>query len=122
MDLQHGPFQRIADGGNYGDLFVYALRNYSMLCIGLYRLRDNPSIYTGKTKKKVRGGRDNPAFKMDDLKKGAHSSSSKRYVICNPPDDFALYPSDKVYCLQPFETAEQFFTDVPLMDNSITET
>jgi len=97
MDLQNGPFHRVTENGTYGNLFVHALRNYSMLCIGLYRLRDNPNIFTG-------------------------SSSSKRYVICNPPDDFPLYLSDKVYCLQPFETAEQFFTDVPLIDNSMTET
>ena len=43
LDLQDGPFHRIAENGNYGDLFTHALRNYSMLCIGLYRLRDNPN-------------------------------------------------------------------------------
>jgi potassium large conductance calcium-activated channel subfamily M alpha protein 1 len=127
MDLQQGPFQRVAENGTYGDLFVHALRHYSMLCIGLYRLRDNPNISAGYSRstplyRVSDSGRVNPAFMMENINKPSQTTSSKRYVICNPPDDFKLYPSDKVYCLQPFETAEQFFTDVPLIDNSMTET
>ncbi|XP_059162077.1 calcium-activated potassium channel subunit alpha-1-like isoform X3 [Physella acuta] len=63
-------------GGKYGDLFVHALRNYGILCIGLYRFRD--------TNESVR------------------SPSSKRYVITNPPEDFLLLPTDQAFCLQPF--------------------
>lgn len=48
-----------------------ALHSSGILCIGLYRLRDVPSGATV-------------------------ASSSKRYVVTNPPDDFPLLPSDKV--------------------------
>ena len=56
--------------GKYGDLFVYALRNFGILCIGLYRFRDTSE--------------------------SAKSPSSKRYVITNPPEDFKLLPTDHV--------------------------
>lgn len=58
------------EGGHYGNLFVHALRNQGILCIGLYRFRD-----TNATEK---------------------SPSSKRYVITNPPEDFKLLPTDQV--------------------------
>jgi potassium large conductance calcium-activated channel subfamily M alpha protein 1 len=60
----------LQEGGKYGELFHAALKNYGILCIGLYRFRDtNSSVRT---------------------------PSSKRYVITNPPDDFPLLPTDQV--------------------------
>lgn len=59
----------LQEGGKYGDLYVKALKNYGMLCIGLYRYRDTSSSF---------------------------EASTKRYVITNPPIDFPLIPSDKV--------------------------
>lgn len=63
----------LQEGGKYGELFSAALRNYGILCIGLYRFRDTSA--------------------------STQSPSSKRYVITNPPDDFPLLPTDQVrYC------------------------
>merc|ERR1719354_511773 len=76
ISLCEGPLSSFGDGGKYIDLFVAALRNYGMLCIGLYRFRDTANAF---------------------------DASSKRYVITNPPTDFTLLPSDQVYVLQPFE-------------------
>lgn len=56
------------DGGKYGDLFTASLRQFGMLCIGVYRYRDTT----------------------------ATEASSKRYVITNPPIEFILMPSDMV--------------------------
>ena len=63
------------DGGKYGELFAFALRNFGILLIGLYRFRDTSSSST--------------------------SPSSKRYVITNPPDDFLLLPTDQVRTPRP---------------------
>ena len=60
------------ENGNYGDLFLYALKNLGILIIGLYRFRDTNELQT--------------------------SPSSKRYVIANPMADFKLYSTDQV-CL-----------------------
>ncbi|RUS73310.1 hypothetical protein EGW08_018921 [Elysia chlorotica] len=76
ISLFEGPLARYGHGGLYGELFVHALRNFGILCIGLYRFRD--------TNESVR------------------SPSSKRYVITNPPEDFSLLPTDQAFCLQPF--------------------
>ncbi|GFR86399.1 calcium-activated potassium channel subunit alpha-1 [Elysia marginata] len=73
ISLFEGPLARYGHGGLYGELFVHALRNFGILCIGLYRFRD--------TSESVR------------------SPSSKRYVITNPPEDFSLLPTDQVYVL-----------------------
>ncbi|KAK3777100.1 hypothetical protein RRG08_004267 [Elysia crispata] len=73
ISLFEGPLSRYGHGGLYGELFVHALRNFGILCIGLYRFRD--------TNESVR------------------SPSSKRYVITNPPEDFSLLPTDQVYVL-----------------------
>merc|ERR1719412_2377273 len=70
ISLSDGPLATFGQGRKYQDLFVASLRNYGMLCIGLYRLRD-PTI--------------------------AVEASSKRYVITNPPYDFGLLPTDQVY-------------------------
>lgn len=69
ISLYDGPLAQFGEAGKYGDLFVAALRQYGMLCIGLYRFRDTSS---------------------------SCDASSKRYVITNPPDDFSLLPTDQV--------------------------
>jgi len=70
ISLFEGPLASFGEGGKYIDLFVAALRNYGMLCIGLYRFRDTANAF---------------------------DASSKRYVITNPPTDFNLLPSDQVF-------------------------
>ncbi|KAI0210709.1 Calcium-activated potassium channel slowpoke [Lamellibrachia satsuma] len=70
--LFNGPFAQFGEGGTYGELFAFALRNFGILCIGLYRFRDRITT--------------------------SQRPSSKRYVITNPPDDFILQPTDKVFC------------------------
>merc|ERR1711936_631823 len=70
ISLANGPLATFGQGRKYQDLFVASLRNYGMLCIGLYRLRD-PNITV--------------------------EASSKRYVITNPPFDFGLLPTDQVF-------------------------
>lgn len=37
ISLYDGPLGQFGESGIYGDLFCAALRNYGMLCIGLYR-------------------------------------------------------------------------------------
>merc|ERR1711974_343165 len=71
ISLSDGPLATFGQGRKYQDLFA-SLRNYGMLCIGLYRLRD-PNITV--------------------------EASSKRYVITNPPYDFGLLPTDQVFVL-----------------------
>ncbi|CAG5136345.1 unnamed protein product, partial [Candidula unifasciata] len=64
ISLFDGPLSQFGQGRTYGDLFIFALRNFGILCIGLYRFRDtNESV---------------------------QSPSSKRYVITNPPENFPL--------------------------------
>jgi len=60
--------------GSYGELFVYALRKFGILCIGVYRFRDLSCTV-------------------------AVNPHAKRYVITNPADDFRLLPTDKVHSL-----------------------
>lgn len=69
ISLYDGPLAQFGETGKYGDLFVAALKQYGMLCIGLYRFRDTTS---------------------------SCDASTKRYVITNPPDDFSLLPTDQV--------------------------
>jgi len=83
ISLSDGPLATFGQGRKYQDLFVASLRNYGMLCIGLYRLRD-PNITV--------------------------EASSKRYVITNPPYDFGLLPTDQVYVLLPFERKQSRFS------------
>uniref|UniRef100_A0A8C4R7V4 BK channel n=1 Tax=Eptatretus burgeri TaxID=7764 RepID=A0A8C4R7V4_EPTBU len=40
LALSDGPFADLGEGGCYGELFCKALKTYSMLCFGIYRLRD----------------------------------------------------------------------------------
>lgn len=57
----------IQGGSTYGQLFVQAMKETGMLCLGLYRLHDPENI-----------------------------RSRKRYVITNPPADLKLLSSDRV--------------------------
>lgn len=81
MSLLDEPFSIFSENANYGTLFCYALRKYGILCFGLYRFMDQMV------------GELNP--------------SAKRFVITNPPENFELLPSDKVFCLRPFEILER---------------
>merc|ERR1740131_651705 len=38
ISLSEGPLAKYGDGGKYNELFLGALRQYGMLCIGLYRI------------------------------------------------------------------------------------
>lgn len=99
ISLYDGPLAQYGEGGKYGDLFVAALRNYGMLCIGLYRYKRISFI--------PRANILNP-FKFDSTLVGSIrfrdtsssvDASSKRYVVTNPPDDFTLLPTDQVYLI-----------------------
>merc|ERR1712165_54657 len=83
ISLSDGPLATFGQGRKYQDLFVASLRNYGMLCIGLYRFRDNTASF---------------------------NASSKRYVITNPPGTFKLLATDQVYVLQPFERKHSRFS------------
>jgi len=85
ISLSDGPLATFGEGRKYQDLFVASLRNYGMLCIGLYRLRDAALT-------------------------SAVDATSKRYVITNPPFDFGLLPTDQVYVLLPFERKQSRFS------------
>ncbi|XP_065923855.1 calcium-activated potassium channel subunit alpha-1 isoform X8 [Magallana gigas] len=75
VSLFEGPLAQFGEDGTYGSLFLFALRNLGILCIGLYRFRDT--------------------------NESSSSPSSKRYVITNPPEDFKLLATDQVFCLAP---------------------
>jgi len=75
ISLYDGPLSAIGENGKYSDLFVAALKNFGMLCIGLYRFKDTTNSF---------------------------DASSKRYVITNPPGTFRLLPTDQVYVLMQF--------------------
>ncbi|CAL1293388.1 unnamed protein product [Larinioides sclopetarius] len=81
ISLSDGPLAPHGEGGKYGDVFVAALKNYGMLCIGLYRYRDTSSSF---------------------------EASTKRYVITNPPIDFPLIPTDKVFVLMQFDPGLEY--------------
>nr|XP_027200074.1 calcium-activated potassium channel slo-1-like [Dermatophagoides pteronyssinus] len=76
ISLNEGPLSKHGNGGEYGDLFVEALRLYGMLCIGISRYRD---------------------IELAD------NASNKRYVITNPPIEMTLYSSDLIYVLLQFD-------------------
>jgi potassium large conductance calcium-activated channel subfamily M alpha protein 1 len=80
--LYDGPFAEFGIRGSYCELFVYALRKFGILCVGIYRYRDASCTV-------------------------ALNPAAKRYVITNPPDEFRLLPTDKVFCLRPFEIVER---------------
>ncbi|KAK9743637.1 hypothetical protein QE152_g8417 [Popillia japonica] len=81
ISLYDGPLAQFGETGKYGDLFVSALKQFGMLCIGLYRFRDTSS---------------------------SCDASSKRYVITNPPDDFQLLPTDQVFVLMQFDPGLEY--------------
>ncbi|KAK2146163.1 hypothetical protein LSH36_628g03007 [Paralvinella palmiformis] len=60
--------------GPYGNMVIGALRQCGILCIGLYRYIDIKQT----------------------------TAIKHRFVITNPPSDTFLYPTDQVYCLQPY--------------------
>merc|ERR1712073_202712 len=70
-----GPCEKLGNGGTYEELFVTCLKNFGVLCIGLYRFRDTSTSL---------------------------NASSKRYVITNPPGTFRLLPTDQVFVLMQF--------------------
>ncbi|CAH1784201.1 unnamed protein product [Owenia fusiformis] len=65
-------------GSSYGSLVLWALKKHGILCLGLYRLLNN-----------------NNNISSSEVK-------HKRYVVTNPPMDFMLYKSDRVYCIEPY--------------------
>jgi hypothetical protein len=65
----------LGESGTYAELFVACLKNFGVLCIGLYRFRDNTASF---------------------------NASSKRYVITNPPGNFKLLATDQVFVLMQF--------------------
>jgi len=75
--LSDGPLSSYGEGRKYIDLFVAALRNYGMLCIGIYRLKDGS---------------------------GAGDGCYKRYVITNPPFNFTLLATDQIYVILQLDT------------------
>lgn len=94
----------LQEGGKYGDLFVGALRQYGMLCIGIYRFRD-PGANNGH------GGRTSttPGGGNPSTPETIGVGSSKRYVITNPPGDFTLIPSDMVFVLMQFDPGLEYY-------------
>ncbi|OQV15482.1 Calcium-activated potassium channel slowpoke [Hypsibius exemplaris] len=80
IPINVGPLSKHTHA-SYGELFVDAIRSYGMLCIGISRLRDL----------------NNTA-----------SQSPKRYVITNPPDDFKLHASDRIFVLQQFDPGLEY--------------
>lgn len=69
----------------FGELFLHALQQHSMVCLGLYRLRD--------------------------LHKKSQGRSTKRYVITFPPHDFELSPTDKIFVLIQYNNQEKDIND-----------
>lgn len=78
ISLFEGPLSDFGECGLFGDLFLYALRSYNMICLGLYRFRDSQRAK-------------------------ANVPSTKRYVITFPPFNFVLDPTDLVFVLMQFE-------------------
>jgi len=78
ISLYDGPLAEFGECGLFGDLFLYALRTYNMICLGLYRFRDSQKSTSGKP-------------------------STKRYVVTFPPFNFVLADTDLVFVLMQFE-------------------
>ncbi|RWS30797.1 calcium-activated potassium channel slowpoke-like isoform X10, partial [Leptotrombidium deliense] len=81
ISLYDGPLAQYGESGKYGELFVGSLRQYGMLCIGVYRFRDNT---------------------------GSNEASSKRFVVTNPPFEFVLQPSDMIFVLMQFDPGLEY--------------
>lgn len=92
-------------------MFVGALRQYGMLCIGIYRFRD-----TGSTASHPgMGVNTRSSFAMTGQTQGLGSTSestpggsSKRYVITNPSSEFVLNPTDMVFVLMQFDPGLEY--------------
>ncbi|XP_047144550.1 calcium-activated potassium channel slowpoke isoform X2 [Hydra vulgaris] len=80
LDLSDGPLAEFGECGVFGDLFLYALRTYNMICLGLFRLRDMEGLQTKCT---------------------------KRYVITFPAFNFLLAPTDRVFVLMQFQAIKK---------------
>uniref|UniRef100_A0A915D3N0 RCK N-terminal domain-containing protein n=1 Tax=Ditylenchus dipsaci TaxID=166011 RepID=A0A915D3N0_9BILA len=48
LSLTDQPYENIATGSTYGEMFSIALKKYGQLCIGLYRLHDQSSLESNK--------------------------------------------------------------------------
>merc|ERR1712150_447562 len=75
VSLFGGALAEFGECGLFGDLFLYALRTYDMICLGLYRYRDPEHVKDGK-----------------------------RYVVTFPPYNFVLAPTDLVFVLMQFDS------------------
>ncbi|XP_055332733.1 calcium-activated potassium channel slowpoke-like [Paramacrobiotus metropolitanus] len=86
FSISSGPLSVHAES-TYGGLFIDALVTFGRLCLGVYRKMDP----------------------TDDS-----SRAAKRFVICNPPEDFILDPTDMIYSLD-----RPDFNDQPIRDPSL---
>jgi potassium large conductance calcium-activated channel subfamily M alpha protein 1 len=89
ISLSDGPLATFGEGRKYQDLFVASLRNYGMLCIGLYRYRQFLFLQFQICISIL-------ISRLRDAALTTVDATSKRYVITNPPFDFGLLPTDQV--------------------------
>merc|ERR1712223_1873740 len=75
VSVSSSQFSKYGEG-TYEELFVGALRQHGVLCIGVYRYLDT---------------RDSAGAATD------------RYVITNPSNDFQLHPTDKIFVFVPYD-------------------
>ncbi|XP_065651371.1 calcium-activated potassium channel subunit alpha-1 isoform X8 [Hydra vulgaris] len=80
FNLIDGPLSEFGQCGVFGDLFLFALRTYNMICLGLFRQRDKNQLAT---------------------------KSSKRYVITFPEFNFVLAPTDLVFVITQFHIVKK---------------
>ncbi|XP_047145289.1 calcium-activated potassium channel slowpoke isoform X2 [Hydra vulgaris] len=80
FSLIDGPLSEFGQCGVFGDLFLFALRTYNMICLGLFRQRDKNQLAT---------------------------KSSKRYVITFPEFNFVLAPTDLVFVITQFHIVKK---------------
>ena len=108
ITLTEGPLSKFCKDGKYSDLFLMALRQYGMLCIGLYRhvLTTNHLVGVGQSNVHVRL-RDDPTLA---------EATTKRYVITAPPGHFQLLQSDQVR--QQGDVSENFILFSRFMSSS----
>lgn len=115
LSLFDGPLAHYGEGGKYGELFVGSLRQYGMLCIGIYRFRD-PGSHQHQQQQQP-GSRNQPYapghHHQQQQQQQAHQDpgpgvSTKRYVITNPPGDFILNPTDMVFVLMQFDPGLEY--------------
>ena len=103
LSLLDGPLAHYGEAGRYADLFVASLRQYGMLCIGVYRFRD-PEVHVHHVRLNHVGASSHAA----NSHANSHAVSSKRYVITNPPGDFVLNPTDMVFVLMQFDPGMEY--------------